>query len=122
MLAYTEILESLTTAAHGEIATAVLEAAATWKAHRKQTITEALWAIDTAKAVHPAMRIKKPTANQAEKLEYLGMLVESINEAGDFKSEHQYGALKAILNAQATGDIAALHVAGMNLYGWAGEA
>lgn len=97
------------------------KAGATWKAHRKQTITEALWAIDTAKAVHPAMRIKKPTANQTEKLEYLGMLVDQINEKGDFKSEHQYGALKAILNAQATGDIAALHVAGMNLYGWAGE-
>lgn len=97
------------------------KAGATWKSHRKQAITEGLWAIDIAKAVHPAMRIKRPTASQAEKLEYLGMLVESINEEGGFKSEHQYGALKAILNTQATGDIAALHVAGMNLYGWAGE-
>lgn len=37
------------------------KAGATWKAHRNQTITEALWAIDTTKAVYPAMRIKKPT-------------------------------------------------------------
>lgn len=98
------------------------KAGATWREHRKQTITEALLAIDTAKAVHPAMRIKKPTANQAEKLEYLGMLVDQINEKGDFKSEHQYGALKAILTAQKTGDIAHLGVAGMNLYSWADEA
>lgn len=97
------------------------KAGATWKAHRKQTITEALWAIGTAKAVYPAMRIKKPTAHQAEKLEYLAMLVDQINAAGDFKSKHQYGALKAILAAQKTGDIAHLGVAGMNLYGWAGE-
>lgn len=49
------------------------------------------------------------------------MIVEGINNAGDFKSKHQYGALKAILSAQKTGDIAHLGVAGMNLYGWAGE-
>ena len=67
------------------------------------------------------MRIKRPTAHQAEKLEYLEMLVDQINKAGDFKSEYQYGALKAILTAQKTGDIAHLNVAGMNLYGWAGE-
>lgn len=97
------------------------KAGATWKELRKQSITEALWAIDTAKAVHPAMRIKRPTAHQAEKLEYLEMLVDQINKAGDFKSEYQYGALKAILTAQKTGDIAHLNVAGMNLYGWAGE-
>ena len=50
------------------------------------------------------------------------MLIEQINEEGGFKSEHQYAALKAILNAQHTGDIAHLGTAGMNLYGWAGEA
>lgn len=97
------------------------KAGATWKENRKQAITEALWAIDTAKAVHPAMRIKKPTAHQAEKLEYLGMLVDQINKENDFKSKRQYGALKAILSAQKTGDIAHLGVAGMNLYCWAGE-
>ena len=50
------------------------------------------------------------------------MLVEQINEEKGFKSEHQYGALKALLNAQHTGDHAHISVAGMNLYGWAGEA
>lgn len=49
------------------------------------------------------------------------MLVDRINKAGEFKSKHQYAALKAILTAQKTGDIAHLGIAGMNLYGWAGE-
>lgn len=98
----------------------------TWQAggiwQRNATIREARRAIDVVGAVAPAMRIKKPTAHQAEKLEYLLMLVEQINEEGGFKSEHQHGALKALLNAQRTGDRAHMAVAGMNLYGWAGEA
>ena len=49
------------------------------------------------------------------------MLVDRINKAGEFKSRHQHAALKAILTAQKTGDIAHLGIAGMNLYGWAGE-
>ena len=97
----------------------------TWKAggtwQRNATIREARRAIDVIGAVYPAMRIKKPTARQAEKLEYLLMLVEQINEEGGFKSECQYAALKTILAAQKTGDTANLSVAGMNLYGWAGE-
>lgn len=42
MLAYTEILESLTTAAHGEIAPAVLEAAATeiWENNSFETMAD----------------------------------------------------------------------------------
>lgn len=42
MLAYHEILESLTTAAHGEIATAVLEAAATeiWENNTFETLAD----------------------------------------------------------------------------------
>lgn len=93
-----------------------------WKEERNRTIRDALAAIDTAKAVYPSMRIKKPLANQDEQLDYLVMIVEGINNAGDLKSKQQYGALKAILAAQKTGDIAHLGVAGMNLYGWAGEA
>lgn len=98
----------------------------TWQAggirDRLQNIRNANHAIDILGSVYPVMRIKKPTAHQAEKLEYLGMLVDQINEENDFKSKHQYGALKAILSAQKTGDIAHLGVAGMNLYGWASEA
>ncbi len=98
----------------------------TWQAgadwNKNEHIREARRAIDVIGAVYPAMRIKKPTAHQAEKLDYLAMLVDQIQEAGDFKSKHQYGALKAILTAQKTGDIAHMAVAGMNLYGWAGEA
>ena len=97
----------------------IWQAGGTWQ--RNATIREARRAIDVTSAVHPAMRIKKPTAHQAEKLDYLVMLVEQINEEGCFKSEHQYGALKAILAAQKTGDRAYTSVAGMNLYGWAGE-
>lgn len=70
------------------------QAGGTWQ--RNATIREARRAIDVLGAVYPAMRIKKPTA-------------------------HQYGALKALLNAQHTGDHAHMSVAGMNLYGWAGE-
>lgn len=99
----------------------IWKAGATWKENRNRTIRDALAAIDTAKAVYPSMRIKKPLANQDEQLDYLLMIVEGINNAGDFKSKHQYGALKAILAAQKTGDIAHLSVAGMNLYCWAGE-
>lgn len=42
MLAYTEILESLTTAAHGEISTEVLEAAATeiWENNDFETMAD----------------------------------------------------------------------------------
>ena len=95
------------------------QAGGTWQ--RNATIREARRAIDVIGAVYPAMRVKKPTAHQAEKLEYLLMLIEKINEEGGFKSEHQYGALKAILSVQKTGDTANLSVAGMNLYSWAGE-
>lgn len=95
------------------------KAGATWD--RMQDIRDANHAIDVLGSVYPAMRIKRPTAHQAEKLEYLGMLVDQINAAGDFKSEHQYGALKAILAAQKTGDHANTAVAGINLYGWVGE-
>ena len=95
------------------------QAGGTWQ--RNATIREARRAIDVIGAVYPAMRIKKPTAHQAEKLQYLLMLVEQINEEGGFKSKHQYGALKALLSAQHTGDHAHTSVAGMNLYGWAGE-
>lgn len=49
------------------------------------------------------------------------LYVRAAREAGEFKSRNQYGALKAILSAQKTGDIAHLGIAGMNLYGWAGE-
>lgn len=97
------------------------KAGVTWKEDRNRVIKDALAAIDVAKAVYPSMRIKKPLASQDEQLDYLLMIVEGINNAGDFKSRHQYGALKAILSAQKTGDIAHLGVAGMNLYGWAGE-
>lgn len=95
------------------------QAGGTWQ--RDATIREARRAIDVIGAVYPAMRIKKPTAHQAEKLEYLLMLVEQINEENGFKSEHQYGALKAILAAQKTGDSAHLSTAGVSLYSWAGE-
>lgn len=47
--------------------------------------------------------------------------VARIIAAGEFKSRHQHAALKAILTAQKTGDIAYLGIAGINLYGWAGE-
>lgn len=97
----------------------IWKAGGTWQ--RNATIREARRAIDVIGAVRPAMRIKKPTAHQAEKLQYLLMLVEQINEEGGFKSGHQYGALKALLSAQHTGDPAYLAVAGMNLYSWAGE-
>lgn len=96
------------------------QAGGTWQ--RNATIRDAIHATDLIKGVYPSMRVKKPTARQAEKLEYLVMLVDQMQEAGEFKSKHQYGALKAILAAQKTGDIAHASVAGMNLYGWAGEA
>lgn len=96
------------------------QAGGTWQ--RNATIREAHHAIDVIGAVYPAMRIKKLTAHQAEKLQYLLMLVEQINKEKGFKSEHQYVALKALLNAQHTGDNAHISVAGMNLYIWAGEA
>lgn len=95
------------------------KAGATWD--RMQDIRDANHAIDILGSVYPAMRIKRPTAHQAEKLEYLGMLVDQINAAGDFESEHQYSALKALLAAQKTGDRAHTAVAGMNLYGWLDE-
>lgn len=95
------------------------QAGGTWR--RNATIREATRAIDVIGAVSPAMRIKKPTAHQAEKLQHLLMLVEQINEERGFKSEHQYSALKALLIAQHTGDRAHLSTAGMNLYTWAGE-
>nr|DAR47311.1 MAG TPA: hypothetical protein [Caudoviricetes sp.] len=97
------------------------KAGVSWKEDRNRTIRDALAAIDAAKAVYPSMRLKKPLASQDAQLDYLLMIVEGINNAGDFKSKHQYGALKAILSAQKTNDIAHLGVAGMNLYGWAGE-
>lgn len=97
----------------------------TWQAGaifgREQNIRDANHAIDILSAVYPAMRIKRPTAHQAEKLECLTMLVDQINAAGDFTSKHQYGALKAILAAQKTGDRAHTAVAGMNLYSWLDE-
>lgn len=95
------------------------QAGGTWQ--RNATIREARRAIDVIGAVYPAMRIKKPTARQAEKLQYLLMLVEQINEEQGFKSKSQYSALKALLIAQHTGDRANISVAGMNLYCWADE-
>lgn len=97
------------------------KAGASWKYDRNTAIQNALKAVDLTRELYPAARIKKPIPSQSEKLEYLGMLVDRINEAGEFKSRHQYGALKAILSAQKTGYIAHLGIAGMNLYGWAGE-
>lgn len=97
------------------------KAGASWKYDRNASIQNALKAVDLTRELYPAVRIKKPTPSQSEKLEYLGMLVGRINEAGEFKSKQQYGALKEILTAQKTGDIAHLVIAGMNLYGWASE-
>lgn len=97
------------------------KAGASWKYDRNTCIQNALKAVDLTRELYPAARIKKPIPSQAEKLEYLGMLVDRINKAEEFKSRHQYGALKAILSTQKTGDIAHLGIAGMNLYGWAGE-
>ena len=98
------------------------KAGAIWKHDRNTQIQNALKAVDLTRELYPAARIKKPIPSQDEKLEYLGMLVDRINEAGEFKSRHQHAALKAILTAQKTGDIPHLGIAGMNLYGWAGEA
>lgn len=95
------------------------QAGGTWQ--RNATIREARRAIDVIGAVYPAMRIKKLTARQAEKLDYLVMLVDQINNEGGFKSDNQYGALKAILAAQKTGDNAHLSTAGVSLYSWADE-
>lgn len=97
------------------------KAGAIWKHDRNTQIQNALKAVDLTRELYPAARIKKTIPSQAEKLEYLAMLVDRIQEAGEFKSRQQYAALKAILTAQKTGDIAHLGIAGMNLYGWAGE-
>ena len=97
----------------------------TWQAggvfNMREHIREAQKALDLLGDVRPAMCIKKLAAHQAEKLEYLAMLVDHINESGEFKSKHQYAALKAVLSAQKTGDISHLSVAGVSLYSWAGE-
>lgn len=97
------------------------KAGASWKYDRNTAIQHALKAVEITRELHPAARIKKPTANQAEKLEFLGMLVDRIYNAGDFKSLHQYRALRAIILVQKTGDITRLHAVGVNLYAWAGE-
>ena len=97
------------------------KAGASWKHDRNTVIQNALKAVDLTRELYPAARIKKPIPSQDEKLEYLGMLVDRIYDAGDFKSLHQYRALRAIILAQKTGDITRLHAVGVNLYAWAGE-
>lgn len=97
------------------------KAGATWKEQRKQTIREALAAIDLYKSIHPAMLIKKPTANQEEKLRLLIMLVDRIHQENGFKSKHQFDALKAILASQKGRNINHLSIAGEHLYAWLNE-
>ena len=97
------------------------KAGASWKYDRNTQIQNALKAVDLTRELYPAARIKKPTGTQGEKLEYLAMLVDRIHANGEFKSKNQHAALKAILTAQKTGNIAHTAIAGMNLYGWAGE-
>lgn len=97
------------------------KAGATWKEQRRQTIKDALAAIDLYKSIHPAMRIKKPTANQEEKLSRLIMLVDKIHQDKGFKSKHQFDALKAILASQKGRNINHLSIAGEHLYAWLNE-